>query len=121
MLGAPRLRQRLVRRRVACATGRLICIYLYLVFYFFYTSIYLSVSLEVTVTSLNPPRLCHRGIFSKTHLSLVMIASWWNPPGWRWRPKEIDYPFALRRRHFDRCWQAGVKLVEDCPPRPRTS
>ena len=50
-----------------------------------------------------------------------MIASWWDPPGWRWRPKGIDYPFALRRRHFDRCWQAGVKLVEDCPPRPRTS
>ena len=64
MLGAPRLRQRLVRRRVACATGRLICIYLYLVFYFFYTSIYLSVSLEVTVTSLNPPRLCRIAVFS---------------------------------------------------------
>ena len=31
-----------------------------------------------------------------------MIASWWDPPGWRWRPKGIDYPFALRRRHFGR-------------------
>ena len=31
-----------------------------------------------------------------------MIASWWNPPGWRCRPKGIDYPFALRRRHIDR-------------------
>ena len=31
-----------------------------------------------------------------------MIASWWNPPGWRCRPKGIDYPFALRRRQIDR-------------------
>ena len=38
--------------------------YLYLVFYFFYTSIYLSVSLEVTVTSLNPPRMCRFAVFS---------------------------------------------------------
>ena len=37
------LRQRLNRRVVACAPGRLIHIYLYLVFYFFYNSISLSV------------------------------------------------------------------------------
>ena len=39
-----------------------------------------------------------------------MIASWWNPPGWRWRPKGIDYPFALRRRHFDR-WLKVARSV----------
>ena len=42
-------------------------------------------------------------------LSWRMIASWWDPPGWRWRPKGIDYPFALRRRHFDR-WPRFVSV-----------
>ena len=54
---------------MACAPGRLICIYLYLVFYFFYNC------LEVTVTSFHPPRLCRIAVFSLklTFLSVINI------------------------------------------------
>ena len=80
---------------MACAPSLLICLYLYLVFYFFYNSISLYMSSEVTVTSLHPPRLCRLAVFSIKPTLLSLHASLTHSPLLRPNAHILRLPFEL--------------------------